>query len=331
MHQAPETEGISDVMKQKIQLEEIFLPGQRRLREQFHTLRGRFVHYTSAESALSIIENKRLWMRNATSMADMREIRLGYEVMNDFFAEKVNTDSFIQALDACYSGAAGQAINSFGFFSENIQQHTYISSISEHDRREDLHGRLSMWRAFGGNLARVAIVLKLPVFTSAMQALNITLNPVEYIPKSEKILELSQIIKNIQDHAEFLRGVEASTLTSYIFAMMTTGVTCLKHDGFHEEREWRIIHAPYMSPSDLMGRSIKTIGGIPQIVHEIPLDARVSELVSDLDVSRIFDRLIIGPTKFPRVLLDAFVDTLSRAGVPDAHEKVIVSGIPLRT
>jgi hypothetical protein len=34
--------------------------------------RLRFAHYTSAEAALSIIESKRIWMRNASCMSDYR-------------------------------------------------------------------------------------------------------------------------------------------------------------------------------------------------------------------------------------------------------------------
>lgn len=57
---------------------------------------------------------------------------------------------------------------------------TYIASISEHDNNEDMHGRLSMWRAFGNIVARVAIVLNIPWYTGGAQAVNVMFSPVAY-------------------------------------------------------------------------------------------------------------------------------------------------------
>ena len=80
--------------------------------------------------------------------------------------------------------------------------------------------------------------------------------------------------------------------------MLVAGVCCLKHEGFLEEREWRVIYAPNRSSSPLIESSTETIGGIPQIVYKLPLDVAVSDAIADLDLSRMFDRLIIGPSQF---------------------------------
>jgi hypothetical protein len=59
-------------------LEGIFVPHARRRRDEVYELgkspSARFVHYTSAEAALKIINQKRLWMRNAACMTDYREV-----------------------------------------------------------------------------------------------------------------------------------------------------------------------------------------------------------------------------------------------------------------
>jgi hypothetical protein len=70
-----------------VRLESIFMPYARSQRIKFLTdasgIRpsARFVHYTSAESALKIIESKRVWMRNTTCMADYREVQHGFEIL----------------------------------------------------------------------------------------------------------------------------------------------------------------------------------------------------------------------------------------------------------
>ena len=60
--------------------EEIFYPFAKKRREALYTPdkpAPRFVHYTSAESALKIIRSKRLWMRNTTCMADYPPLSRG--------------------------------------------------------------------------------------------------------------------------------------------------------------------------------------------------------------------------------------------------------------
>jgi hypothetical protein len=132
-------------------------------REQMCRRSGRFVHYTSAENALSIIESKQIWMRNATCMTDYTELGLGHQLLLKFFTQQENKNSFYSALNTCYEGVAEEAVNLFDqWWKNNIPFRTYIACVSEHDDTEDVHGRLSMWRAFGRVTARAAIVLRLP-------------------------------------------------------------------------------------------------------------------------------------------------------------------------
>jgi len=49
----------------EIQLQSIFRPYAKERRDEIVARKGRFVHYTSAENAMKIIQSKKLWMRNA--------------------------------------------------------------------------------------------------------------------------------------------------------------------------------------------------------------------------------------------------------------------------
>jgi hypothetical protein len=72
----PLPDDLPEHLKVPAQLERIFMPMAFEQREEFHARdsSARFVHYTSAEAALSIIRSKRIWMRNTTCMADYREV-----------------------------------------------------------------------------------------------------------------------------------------------------------------------------------------------------------------------------------------------------------------
>jgi hypothetical protein len=142
---------------------------------------------------------------------------------------------------------------------------------------------------------------------------------------------LEEVTKNIHANRDFLRTVDRSHIVSTVFAMLLAGVVCLKHEGFHEEREWRAIYAPNRGKSRLMESSTEVIEGVPQLVHKIPLDANKSEYLVDLDFPKIFDRPIIGPTSYPWPMYEAFVDALAKAGVVNASERLVSSGIPIRT
>jgi hypothetical protein len=79
-----------------------------------------------------------------------------------------------------------------------------------------------------------------------------------------------------------------------------------------------------------MESSTEIIVGIPQIVYKIPLDTKVSATLGDLDLSRLFDRLIIGPSPYPWPMYEAFVAALGKAGVANPEDRVFTSNIPIR-
>lgn len=330
-----------------VRLEEIFMPEARRQRSEAYARQYphentpvgkpiRLAHYTSAEAGLSIVRSKRVWMRNATCMSDYREVTHGITMLKQAFLDSPKFGYFRAAMDYCVSGVATDALQNFRHWSEEsaadgIHRNTYVASLSEHEAKEDRHGRLSMWRAFGGAAARVAIVLNVPYYSGAAAEMRLIFSPVAYLDESEVSSVVDKIIANVRRETEFLKTVSPRTLRAFIFQMMLAGATCLKHKGFEEEREWRAIHVPRMMPSSLIGREICVIAGVPQPVYVVPLDERVSKAISGLDLSRILDRIIIGPTQYPWALREAFAAALGEAGVPNASERVIASEIPIRS
>ena len=297
--------------------------------------RLKFVHYTSAEAALEIIKNKRLWMRNTTCMADYSEVSHGHQILFNFFRDDKNRELFISTLDEYVPGAATEAIGLFDQWwnpgiPNNIRFNTYITSFSEHDDDENDHGRLSMWRGFGGSGTRIALVFTVPNVSDGAQALNLTFSPVSYQTEADIHNVIREVIANIKTEGAFLRTVAQPFIVASVFNMLLSGVTCLKHKSFKEEREWRAVYSPKFLPSGLMKLSIKTIGGVPQPIYEMPIDESFDPALADLDLAGIFDRIIIGPTQYSWPIYEAFVDELKKIGVKDAESKVFNSDIPIR-
>jgi hypothetical protein len=285
---------------------------------------ARFVHYTSAEAGMGIIQSGRLWMRNTMCMSDYREIQHGFDNFQSFFATPPNEANFLSALDKCFPGIGKEAFDTFNKWLADIRTNTYITSISEHDSSEDSNGRLSMWRAFATSTARVAIVLKPKWHSDTGANLRLTVSPVTYLPKHAVHELLLTVIKNVESHCDYLQSLGKQKVLDYLVFMLMTEVVCHKHEGFLEEREWRAIYAPKRWPSTVIEPDMKVISGVPQLIYKIPLDG-------EFHLKNLLDRIIIGPTQFPLPIAQAFVSELLKVGVSDAINRVFMSNIPIRT
>jgi hypothetical protein len=187
-----------------------------------------------------------------------------------------------------------------------------------------------MWRAFGGTGTRVGIVLRVPYISISGVSLALNFSPVAYLSESGAHAVIDQVIANVQANRNYLRTLKRESLALIVFQMFAVGIVCLKHEGFHEEREWRAIYTPKRWSSHMMESSTEVVAGVPQIVYKAPLDGAASPLIADLDFAQIFDRLIVGPTPYPWPIYGAFVEALKASGVPNAEERVFVSNIPIR-
>jgi hypothetical protein len=331
---------MSDKLEIGSRLESIFRPFALQQKKEFAGKQrdpalASFVHYTSAEAALKILETKRIWMRNVTVMPDFTEVTRGFNLISQVLfrdADGAGWKDLSKALDDCASGAAAEALQLFIGWWSDIQLRTYITSISEHDESEDRHGRLSMWRAFGETV-RVAIVVKFPFALLEGDVFNVVVSPVAYLTKEEVEAQFRTVVQKVCENRDFLKSLGREKVVGRIYDMLVTEVACLKHEGFKEEREWRLIYAPNRWPSPLIESSIEMIKGIPQVVYKIPLDSTAPsapDALSNLDLARILDHVIIGPASYPSSMIDAFTTVLQKAGVSDLGKRIVLSEIPIR-
>jgi hypothetical protein len=78
-----------------LKLENVFMPYAIARRTKIYKENGRFVHYTSAENALKIIQSKQMWMRNARCMTDYIEVSHGYQMLLQFFYKRKREWRFV--------------------------------------------------------------------------------------------------------------------------------------------------------------------------------------------------------------------------------------------
>ena len=309
-------------------LNRIFFPYMDRKNREAIAVQSRFVYYTTADTAASILRNRQLWMRNTTAMNDYMEVEHGLECLNPAYKAEPG-ERFRAALDAYFPGLAAELLEYFNGWLHHIRSDTYMMCVSEHSPDEDRHGRLSMWRAYGGQTG-VALVLNGAVMFSEGHALGAYASPVAYLDTDEFAVEFMKVVTNIEGEAEYIRSLGREKVRNIAFNMLRFAVLCTKHPGFHEEREWRVVASPAMYPSKLLGRSVEVIRGTPQTVLKIELQNHPDQGLVGLALPDLLNRIIIGPCEFPQVVLSAFHRLLEEAGVPEPGKKVVVSAIPLR-
>lgn len=276
----------------------------------------RFVHYTNAEAAMSILRGKEVWMRKAICMNDYTEVQHGL----DCLYEAYKSSELKSVLETLFSGFATEMESLFNGWTPAILWHTYLTCLSEHLDDENDYGRLSMWRAYGENTG-IALVLNGKQVLDAPEPIEaIYTVPVDYSDGQKFEAQLKAVVEDIKANAEFIRSMGKEEIKGYVFQMLKFAAVCTKHPGFNEEKEWRIVYFPQIENTLEIRKEIKTIGGHPQPIFKIPIK----------NLPALLERIIIGPTQHATSIWEAFVDTLISAGVENPTSKVIISNIPLR-
>lgn len=201
--------------------------------------------------------------------------------------------------------------------------------VSEHRAREDERGRLSMWRAYGGRNG-VAMVFNGTAMFNTSNAIGAFSSPVFYGDPEEFAEEFERAAKGIADAVDALVHLGRDVVRNALVQMLRFAALSTKHPGFQEELEWRVIASPALYDTDRLIKEIEIVNGVPQRVIKIALENAPAHDLYGLDLPELIQRIIIGPCDFPLVTGQAFLEELSKAGVPNPPDRVVVSDIPLR-
>ena len=289
---------------------------------------ARFVYYTTAHTAVQIIKKREFWMRSVTTMNDYMEAQHGLRCLQRAYGGEPGK-RLRRLLDPHFSNLLTRLEQLFDQWSPHFLTDTYITCVSEHLPSEDMTGRLSMWRAYGTGVG-VALVLNNAPFLNETDALKAYAVPVSYMNEEAFKVVFSDMVERLSEELVFVRGQGEEVLFNWLFQTFRYWMVAVKHDGFQEEREWRVVHSPKYEPSERLACSVETINGTPQRIYKIPLQNIPEEGLVGVEIPELIDRVIIGPTNFARATADALALLLQDAGVKDAERKVVISDIPLR-
>lgn len=290
----------------------------------------RFAHYTSADTAIKIIKRKALWMRNARVMNDYSEIIYGQKFLEHAWEAAKDFKETLKSIDDNIVSAVETVINNS--FHDRFRE-TYITSLIHHDvsskKPESKDGRLSMWRAYGGE-TNVAFIFHPQQFFDDDESINLFISPVLYADQEEFSKQFERIANGFKEHQELLRSSRPDQIVAALVRAFHFTILSTKHRGFVEEKEWRVLYSPSLATSPITESDTVTIGGVPQIIHKITLLKSSEKHPLDTSLPTILDKIIIGPCQNPKIIRDALRAELETAGIKDAHDRILISDIPFR-
>ena len=295
----------------------IFMPESKKKSDRFLESQEQLAYYTTAETAFKIVHNRGIWLRSSLVMNDYSEIEYGQTMLAHAWASWAGI-RLIKAMDAVHAGISDHLWHWHVQQILGMRKNTYILCVSEHLGEERENGRLSMWRAYGGR-SGVALVVDKSVLSDDETGENgIFCMPVLYKDKSDSELLLDWIAMNIEQSADRLRQIDPEAIKAYVSRCLSFTVLSTKHPGFEEEREWRLIHSPFLTRSS-MTQATEIINGVPQVIQKLAFK----------DMTRL-KHIIIGPCDHPETVSNAFRQEINKMQLGERSPSLWQSNIPIR-
>lgn len=306
----------------------IFFPHIATASERAISNGGRFVYYTTAATAYLILKNQEIWLRSTAVMNDYMEVNHGLNCLINSYNSPIGQE-FETALDKCFPGISVDIRSLFNSWIPTIKQNTYVISVSEHHPTEDEFGRLSMWRAYGGDTG-VALIVNGGAMFRPSDALGAYSSPIAYLNSDGVAEELTKIKKGILANIEYVRSLGANGLKQAVFEALRFAAICTKHPAFLEEKEWRVVSTKILHENPRLPPHVEIIGGIPQTVLKLKLEDHPDEGLYGLAIPSFVERVLIGPCEYPETIKRSLTTVLGAAGVDKPETRVHITGIPLR-
>lgn len=295
---------------------------------------ARFAHYTSTDAAVAMIgsppEDRSIWLRCATEMNDFSEVEYGQQCLAAALSKTVVRAGLEAALASINETIFPHLMEMLRADIRALKKDTYLLSLAQHEGEELDCGLLSMWRAYGGP-NNVCLILNPQPFITDQDAYGAFIAPVFYGGSEGFEADISKITEKIIENASDLSRFSPDMLAYNLKLALDGGVLSTKHPGFKEEREWRIIYRPSAEEGEpSIPSKVVNVGGALQRVHYLPMQNVPEKGLHGASLEELLERIIIGPTHNPDLVVEAFVQMLSEAGVSNAAHRVTACNIPLR-
>ena len=286
---------------------------------------------------MRILSSKSFSLRNALLMNDFSEIDHGEKCVLKAWGSEFGGQSARERFGALgkmlndiHPGIVGWIMEKYDARLQKRKFETYLMSLAEYNiEAERGLGRLSMWRAYGGS-NNVALLIN-PSDVMLRESTGAFTAPVIYRDQEDFAQnEFRLFVMKLIENQSALEDITPRQIVDYICWSLDIFAMTTKHPGFSEEREWRIIYAPWLQKDDTIQEEILTIRGVPQRLYTVSMDPEKSGVPDWRTIPRLLSGMIIGPNENPYVMKEAFCAKLEDLGIANASQIILASNIPIR-
>ncbi len=290
----------------------------------------KLAHYTSASVALEIIKNKEIWLNNVGNMNDYQEVITGKNLLAETFNKTNEGNRLKTILNKISDKLSEELIVRYNSIFNALDK-TYAFCLTEHKKAYDKYGRLSMWRAYAPKNG-VALVLNIEPFIEDSNKTKARTLPMFYYDYEEFQNKFKIFVDEVENNFEIFKKNTKEEVLDFFYRKFLISVLSLKHKGFEEEKEWRILCNDIIYIKDnVIKEDIKDVRGVPRIIKILNFDSLNDENSGySTKLNDILYKIIIGPSDNPEQLRDIFIKKLDENDVFDAEKKVVISEIPVR-
>lgn len=290
----------------------------------------KLAHYTSAAVALKIIDNKEIWLNNVTNMNDYREVELGKNLLARTFNKTDEGNRLKDILNQISEKLSEELIIRYNSIFNGLDR-TYAFCLTEHKKDYDKYGKLSMWRAYAPKNG-IALILNIAPFIKECSKTTAFTIPMFYYEYEEFQNKFKNFVDKVQNNLDIFNNITKEEVLDFFYRKFLVSVLSLKHKGFEEEKEWRILYNDAIYTKDnIIKEEVKEIHGVPRIIKILNFES-LNDKNSDYStkLNDILYKIIIGPSDNPKHLQEIFIKKLADNCVTNAESKVIISEIPVR-
>lgn len=287
-----------------------------------------FAHYTSKNSAVSIISNEELWLKKTSEMNDISEVKHGVEyVTNHFMSCKRN--KLWGIVDNIYTGLSDEIIKSYNAWYDDLYGETYIACFTAFEE-SSAYGRLSMWRGYGRETP-VALILNNSFLDADNNLYGIIITPVFYYTDDQVLSffsEFNGIAQGLLNNGG--ANISREVVKSIFLQIFKTISFAFKHPGFSEEKEWRIVYRPSEASQGRLRKVISSDGTINNSFYRLPLSPNNSASIHGVSIRNNLDHVLIGPTSNLENTKSEIKHVLTKTGFQNLESIIRSSNIPYR-
>ena len=203
-------------------------------------------HYTGAHGVRGILNSDSIWASGAQHMNDWMEVVYGYDIMMGTLRNVVSSADLPNRSQRVFSEVL-RAME----LPDSPFVDAYFAAFCEKGNL------LSQWRAYAGTQGFAVEVDPLVVdgeltLTTKAPARNLRLAKVEYDPERQKrgfrelLDELIETIETQCGNSDHL----LPPLSEFVRVVLSSWAATVKHPGFEEEQEWRVVFQPIITAEE---------------------------------------------------------------------------------